>query len=111
MFFSSTNLIRTYWEEKETDTISRGVQIYQTLCYLGGSLVAAGLESDLGVSALGDVLLREVPLVLGGHLGADGGAGVVRVLLGGPTQREQAQGHLQQWIQRDSTTMLTKGYS
>ena len=54
-------------------------------CHLGGALVAAGLEADDAVPALADLLVREVPLVLGGHLGAEGGAGVLGVVLGGAT--------------------------
>ena len=54
-------------------------------CYLGGALVAAGLEADDAVPALADLLVGEVPLVLGGHLGAEGGAGVLGVVLGGAT--------------------------
>ena len=38
---------------------------------LARALVGPGLQADLGVPALLDLLLGEVPLVLGRHLGPD----------------------------------------
>jgi len=61
---------------------------------LGGSLVAAGLQSDLTVSARLDLPLREVALVLLRHLRSDRRSLVLGVLLSSPSQGEQAQGHL-----------------
>ena len=63
-------------------------------CHLGGALVAAGLESDDAVPALADLLVREVPLVLGGHLGPKGWAGVLRVLLSDPSQGVDTESNL-----------------
>ena len=62
---------------------------------LRGSLVGAGLEPDHPVPALPDLLLREVPLVLGGHLGAQGGTGVLRVFLCYSGQGVETQTNLQ----------------
>ena len=62
---------------------------------LGCSLVAAGLQSHLTVPARLDLPLREVALVLLRHLRPDRRALVLGVLLGRPSQREQAQVHLQ----------------
>ena len=62
---------------------------------LRGPLVAAGLKADLSVPTGLDLVVGEVALVLLRHLGSDHRALVLGVLLGGPPQREQAQGHLQ----------------
>ena len=61
---------------------------------LSGSDVGASLESNDSVSVASYLLLREIPLVLGWHLGPDGGTGVVLVVLGQPPQREQAENNL-----------------
>ena len=52
------------------------------------------LEANLSISALSDLLLREVSLVLCGHLGTNLRSSVVRVLLGGSAKGVQAQGDL-----------------
>ena len=67
---------------------------------LGGALVRPRLEPHHPVPALSDLLLREVPLVLDGHLGPEGGAGVLRVLLGHSGQGVEAETDLERksWI-------------
>ena len=52
---------------------------------LRSTLVATRLESDDSIPSLTDLLVREVSLVLGCHLGSQGGPGVLGVVLGGPT--------------------------
>ena len=52
------------------------------------------LQSDVSVPPLPDLLVREVPRVLVGHLGPNGGAGVVGVFLSDAAQSVQTQGHL-----------------
>ena len=61
---------------------------------LTGALVGPRLEEQSPVPPAPVLLLREVPLVLGGHLGSQPGTLVLGVLLGLAGQRVQAQGHL-----------------
>ena len=60
----------------------------------GGPLVAAGLETDVGISESTDLLLREVPAVLGRHLRAEPRSGVLGVLLGLKVRLEYEAGNL-----------------
>ena len=83
---------------------------HPTVTRLRGPLVGAGLEADHPVPALPDLLLREVALVLGGHLWSQCWTSVLRMVLSGstwtqdvsikiyfknnPTKREDAEGDL-----------------
>ena len=61
---------------------------------LAGTLVGAGLQADLGVPALFDLLIGKVPLVLCRHLRPDLRSGVFGVLLGGAPECVEAKCHL-----------------
>ena len=61
---------------------------------LAGTLVGAGLQADLGVPALLDLLVGKVPLVLGRHLRPDLRPGVVGVLLGCAPECVETKCHL-----------------
>ena len=68
---------------------------HPTVTRLRGPLVGAGLEADHPVPALPDLLLREVPLVLRGHLGSQRGTGVLRMFLCYPGQRVETESDLE----------------
>ena len=61
---------------------------------LTGALVGPRLEEQSPVPPAPVLLLREVPLVLGGHLGPQGRAGVLRVLLSDPSQGVDTESNL-----------------
>ena len=81
-----------------------------TLYHLGCTLVASWLETNHCIATLSDLLLREVALVLGGHLWSQSWTSVLRMVLSGstwsqdvsikiyfkniPTKREDAEGDL-----------------
>ena len=65
------------------------------LVYLWCSLVTASLQTDLRISARKNLLLSEVPLVLGRHLGTDGGTVVFWMFLGGSAKGVQADYNLE----------------
>ncbi len=56
--------------------------VAHVLSVLRGPLVLPCLQPNLGVAHAPYLLLAEVALVLGRHLGAQPGAGVLRVVLG-----------------------------
>merc|ERR1719403_564706 len=63
---------------------------------LTGALVGPRLEEQSPVPPAPVLLLREVPLVLGGHLGPKGRAGVLRVLLSDPSQGVDTESNLRE---------------
>ena len=79
---------------------------HPSMTRLRGSPVGAGLKPDHPVPALPDLLLREVPLILGGHLGPQGGTGVLRVFLCDSGQGVETQANLHQVVQ--GTLRLTE---
>ena len=58
---------------------------------LAVAFVGAGLEADLGVSALPNLLLGEIPLVLRRHLGPQWRSAVLGVLLGRSAEGVEAE--------------------
>ena len=61
---------------------------------LRGPDVGAGLEGDMTIPPLPNLLVREVPLVFGRHFRPEGWSLVVWVLLRRPPERKEAQRHL-----------------
>ena len=80
---------------RSADLIKMKVKVcYEITHYLGSPNISSCLEPNGGVPALSDLLLGEVPLVLGGHLGSYLRPRVLWVHLSDSAQGEEAEHHL-----------------